>query len=85
MQGQNSLNNLFFIPLVILKIKLTSVMDGDEIFSFLLLNSEIEIYLNVKNKISFSAWVIVGKMMFDTEFKADLKQKYQILKLEGCI
>lgn len=60
-------------------------MDGDEIFSFLLLNSEIEIYLNVKNKISFSAWVIVGKMMFDTEFKADLKQKYQILKLEGCI
>lgn len=54
MQEENSLKNLFFISFVILKIKLTSAVDGDEIFSFLLLNNEIEIYLNVKNKISFS-------------------------------
>jgi len=85
MQEENSLKNLFFISFVILKIKLTSAVDGDEIFSFLLLNNEIEIYLNVKNKISFSIWVTVGSMVFDTEFKEDLKQKYQILKLEGDI
>lgn len=50
MREKNSLNNLFFSLLVILKIKLTSTLDGDEIFFFLPLDNEIETYLNVKNK-----------------------------------